>query len=177
MLEAFPKDCTVGCKRNSKGHTQRWTGYKLHVDTADGDVPISYLVLSASLHDSQAAIPLARLMEQRVDNCYELMDSAYSAKKIVALRRASGRVPIIDPKPRKKKAADRREQKAQCNAGLIPAERVRYREYSTVERAGGRLEDEFGGRNIPVRGHEKVLCNLMFSVVKLTVNQMLRMVL
>ena len=26
MLESLPKDCTVGCKRNAKGHTQRWTG-------------------------------------------------------------------------------------------------------------------------------------------------------
>lgn len=176
MLEALPKDCTVGCKRNAKGHTQRWTGYKLHMDTADGGVPISCLVTSASLHDSQAAIPLARLTEQRVDNCYDLMDSAYDAKEIVAHRRASGRVPIIDPNPRKKKAADRREQKAQRNAGFIPAERVRYRERSTVERAFGRLKDEFGGRNIRVRGHEKVLCHLMFSVVVLTVDQMLRMV-
>ena len=176
MLEALPKDCTVGCKRSAKGHTQRWTGYKLHMDTADGGVPISCLVTSASLHDSQAAIPLARLTEQRVDNCYELMDSAYDAKEIVAHRRASGRVPIIDPNPRKKKAPDRREQKAQRNAGFIPAERVRYRERSTVERAFGRHKDEFGGRNIRVRGHEKVLCHLMFSVVVLTVDQMLRMV-
>ena len=123
------------------------------MDTADGGVPISCFVTSASLHDSQAAIPLARLTEQRVDNCNDLKDSAYYAKEIVAHRRASGRVPIIVPNPLKKKAADRREQKAQCNAGFIPAEWVRYRERSTVERAFGRLKDEFGGRNIRVRGH------------------------
>ncbi|MXX57655.1 MAG: transposase [Rhodothermaceae bacterium] len=63
MLKALPKDCTVGRKRNAKGHTQRWTGYKLHMDTADGGVPISCLVTSASLHDSQAAIPLASVTE------------------------------------------------------------------------------------------------------------------
>ncbi|MXW83087.1 MAG: transposase [Rhodothermaceae bacterium] len=76
----------------------------------------------------------------------------------------------------KNKTADCREQKAQRNAGFIPAERVRYRERSTVERAFGRLKNEFGGPNIRVRGHENVLCLVMFSVVVLTVDQMLRMV-
>ena len=32
-----------------------------HVDTADGHIPISGLVTSASLHDSQAVIPLAAM--------------------------------------------------------------------------------------------------------------------
>jgi hypothetical protein len=29
-------------------------GYKLHLDVADGDIPISAVLTSASLHDSQA---------------------------------------------------------------------------------------------------------------------------
>ncbi len=71
---------------------------------------------------------------------------------------------------------DRREQKAQRRAGFIPPERVRYRERSTVERAFGRLKDEFGGRHVRVRGHGKVRCHLMFGVVVLTVDALLRMV-
>ena len=55
MLEELRKPCTVGVKRNAKGHTQKWMGYKLHMDVADGGVPISGFVSSASLHDSQAA--------------------------------------------------------------------------------------------------------------------------
>lgn len=51
MQEDLPKDCTVGCKRNSKGYTHSWVGFKLHVDAADGYIPISGLVTSASLHD------------------------------------------------------------------------------------------------------------------------------
>ena len=39
-------------KRNAKGHTTSWIGYKLHVDTADGGVPISCIMTSASTHDS-----------------------------------------------------------------------------------------------------------------------------
>ena len=176
MLEDLPKDCTVSCKRNSKGYTQSWTGYKLHMDVADGGVPISCLVTSASLHDSQAAIPLATMTAQRVHHCYDLMDSAYDAKGIHTHSRSSGQVPIIDLNPRNRTAEHRREQRAQRSAGFTPAERVRYRERSTVERAFGRLKDEFGARHVRVRGHEKVRCHLMFAVVVLTVDQLLRMI-
>ncbi len=58
---------------------------------------------------------------------------------------------------------------------MLP-EDVRYRERSTVERAFARLKDEFGGRNVRVRGHKKVTCHLMFGVLVLTVDQLLRMV-
>ena len=36
MLADLPRACDVGTKRNAKGHTSSWIGYKLHVDTADG---------------------------------------------------------------------------------------------------------------------------------------------
>ena len=36
MLADLPRACDVGTKRNAKGHTTSWIGYKLHVDTADG---------------------------------------------------------------------------------------------------------------------------------------------
>ena len=41
-------------------------GYKLHIDAADGDIPLGCLLTSASLHDSQAAIPMAAQTGQRV---------------------------------------------------------------------------------------------------------------
>ncbi len=176
MLDDLPKECTVSCKRNAKGVTQSWTGYKLHMDVADGGIPISGLVTSASLHDSQAALPLATLTAQRVDHCYDLMDSAYDAKAIHAHSRASGQVPIIDSNPRTRTAAHRREKKAQRTAGFTPPERVRYRERSTVERAFGRLKDEFGARHVRVRGYQKVMCHLMFAIVVLTVDQLLRLI-
>ena len=37
-------------------HTTSWIGYKLHVDTADGGIPISCIMTSASTHDSQVAV-------------------------------------------------------------------------------------------------------------------------
>lgn len=55
-----------------------WTGYKLHLDTIDGGIPVSALVTSASLNDSQAAIPLATITGERIINCYDLMDAILS---------------------------------------------------------------------------------------------------
>ena len=59
MIADLPKACDVGTKTDSKGYKITWRGYKLHIDTADGDIPISCILTSASMHDSQAAIPLA----------------------------------------------------------------------------------------------------------------------
>ena len=67
----------IGTKRNSKGHQESWKGYKLHIDTADGAIPISVVLSSASVHDSQVAIPLALITAKRIKNCYDVMDSAY----------------------------------------------------------------------------------------------------
>ena len=53
-------------KRNAKGYRTHWIGDKLHLDVADGDIPISCLLTSASRHDNQAAIPLATMTAGRV---------------------------------------------------------------------------------------------------------------
>jgi Transposase domain (DUF772) len=64
MRAALPTQCDVGVKRNSKGFSETWIGYKLHLDTANGIVPIAAILTAASTHDSQVAIPLARTSEQ-----------------------------------------------------------------------------------------------------------------
>ena len=84
MLADLPRVCDVGTKRNAKGHTTSWIGYKLHVDTADGGIPISCVMTSASSHDSQVAIPLGTLTAGRVENLYDLMDAAYDSIEIWA---------------------------------------------------------------------------------------------
>ena len=43
-----------------------------------------------------------------------------------------------------------------------------------VERINARLKDEFGGRFVRVRGAIKVKCHLMFGMLALTVDQILR---
>jgi hypothetical protein len=108
-----------------------WTGYKLHIDVADGDIPVTGLLTSASLHDSQAAIPLAAMTAQRVTNCYDLMDSAYDAPEIWANCRALGHVPIIDRHPCRVpggKIEFEAEAQAKRRAGYKMAEDLRYNE-------------------------------------------------
>ena len=179
-LEDLPKVCDIGVKRNAKGHQESWTGYKLHIDAIDGGIPVSCLLTSASVHDSQAAIPLARLTASRVDNLYDLMDSAYDAPEIRAFSQKLGHVPIIDLNPRRRpqlKAERKREVLAQRRIGQVSPEARRTRERSTVERVNGRLKDEFGGRHLRVRGPGKVWCHLMFGILALTVEQLMRMML
>lgn len=103
MLEELPRNCDIGSRKSSKGHQQYWRGYKLHLDVADGQVPISAVPTSASVHDSQVAIPLATMSTQRVQYCYDLMDAAYDATHIAEQCRSLGHVPIIDPVLRGKK--------------------------------------------------------------------------
>src|ERR1035437_2215172 len=179
MLDDLPRSCNVGSKNNSKGYRETWVGYKLHLDVADGQIPISCILTSASLHDSQAAIPLARLTAQRVTNLYDLMDSAYDAQSIHEHIRGLGHIPIFDAHPRRdasQKAELQAEAKRQELLNFNYAEGVRYRERTTVERVNARLKDEFGGRTIRVRGHAKVMCHLMFGIVALAADQILRLI-
>jgi hypothetical protein len=156
-LADLPARCDVGCKRNSKGHQESWIGYKLHLDTIDGDVPTSALLTSASVHDSQAAIPLAQMTAQRVTSLYDLMDSAYDAPQIHAFSRRLGHVPIIDPNPRGGEKIP-----------LAPAQARRFKKRSASERVNSLLKERYGGRWVRVRGANKVMCHLMFGLVALT---------
>ena len=103
MLDDLPTACDVGMKKDSKGYKSTWVGYKLHIDVADGQIPISCLLTSASLHDSQAAIPLATLSAGRTTNLYDLMDAAYDAEPIRQHSRSLSHVPLIDTNPRRDK--------------------------------------------------------------------------
>ena len=178
MLADLPKSCDIGAKKNSKGHEQYWRGYKLHLDVADGQIPISAVLTSASVHDSQAAIPLMTMTGERVTHLYELMDSAYDADAILSHSREKGHVPIVDPHGRRgtKKASQLTKTfPIKLTPELSTAEKQRYKERTMVERVYGRLKDEFGGSGIRVRGASKVMAHLMFGVLALTVDQWLRM--
>jgi hypothetical protein len=178
MLADLPKHCAVGAKPNAKGHKSYWVGYKLHLDIADGGIPITGLLTSASLNDSQAAIPLATMTARRVTNLYELMDASYDAPEIAAACRDLGRVPIVPEQPRRdaqKKAELAAESKARSAINFQTSEQARYRNRTTAERVNARLKDEFGGRFVRVRGHLKVMCHLMFGILALTVDQLMRL--
>jgi len=177
MLKDLPTVCDIGTKKNSKGHAEHWIGYKLHLDTGDGCVPISAIITSASVHDSQVAIPLAEMTAKRVVNLYDLMDSAYDVPAILAHSRYLEHVPLVDKNPRRNKALAEEleaEGKRRNLLNLKTAEEVRYNERTTAERANARLKDEFGGRMVRVRGQVKVACHLMFGVLVLAADQLMR---
>jgi hypothetical protein len=163
MLLELPRACNVGCKPNSRGIKQLWTGYKLHLDVADGQIPISCVLTSASLNDNQVAIPLAVMTAQRVSSCYDLMDAGYDCEAIREHSRKLGHVPIME---RQKHGTEKVE--------MAPHEKMRYRERTAVERVYARLKEEFGGRTIRVRGWRKVMAHLMFGILALSADQILR---
>jgi Transposase DDE domain/Transposase domain (DUF772) len=192
MLVELPRHCSLGVKTASDGNQRYWRGYKLHLDVADGQIPISCLLTAASLHDSQVAIPLATITAQRVTSLYDLMDSAYDANEIHQHSRSLGHVPIIAwherTVPISKKHAmtlsrgDRRRlpsleklRKPGKRPPLTPAQEQRLHERTMVERVFSRIKDEFGGRHIRVRGAAKVMAHLMFAVLALSVDQWLKL--
>ena len=87
-------------------------------------------------------------------------------------------MPIIDCNPRRdtaRKTELQAEDKRRKLIGLADAEAVRFDERTTVERVNGRLKDEFGAAMVRVRGNAKVMCHLMFGIVALTADQILRL--
>ena len=177
MLNDLPKDCDRGVKKNSKGYTEAWNGYKLHLDSSDNGIPLSAILTSASTHDSQAAIPLMTMTAQRVESLYDLMDSAYDSTEIWECSKKLNHVPIIDVNPRQNGAEFEEEIKARKAAGWKPAEAIRYNGRSVAERTNARLKDEFGGRMVRVKGHAKVFCHLMFGVLVLAADQVIKLAL
>lgn len=174
MLAELPRHCSLGVKAASDGNQKYWRGYKLHVDVADGQIPISAILTAASLHDSQVAIPLATMTAQRVTNLYDVMDSAYHAGEIIDHSRSLGHVPIIKPARRLGKKIAFSDERVPAPT-LSWAEEERFKERTAVERVHARLKDEFGGREIRVRGHRKIMAHLMFGLLALTADQILKL--
>jgi hypothetical protein len=164
-LADIPTVCDWGTKRDSKGNSYSWVGYKLHIDTIDGDIPASAILSSASMHDSQAAIPLAQTSALRVTNLYDLMDAAYDCGCIREMSTRLNHVAIIDSNKRK---GDKIE--------LEPAEKIRYNQRSSAERVNSNLKDNYGGSTVRVKGAQKVMTHLMFGVIALTAEALFRLI-
>jgi Transposase DDE domain/Transposase domain (DUF772) len=180
MLDDLPKECNKGSKKDSKGNVIHWIGYKLHLDSVDGDIPVSAILTSASVHDSQVAIPLGTMTKEHIlFSCYDLMDAAYDAPAIIEHSQSLGHIPIIDKNPRRNeelKHAIKMENLAKKTLNWAPAEAYHYNARSMAERVNARLKDEFGACKVRVRGHMKVFCHLMFGVLALAADQLMRLV-
>lgn len=154
-ISELPIFCDKGAKADSKGNIMYWIGYKFHVDIGDGGIPLSAVTTSASVHDSQVAIPLSKLTDERVKSLYDLMDSGYDADLVHEVSKGLGHMPIIAPNPRYRKGKT-----------LEPDRSIRYhRERSAAERFNSALKDNHGGRQVRVRTVRKVHTHLMFGLL------------
>jgi hypothetical protein len=81
------------------------------------------------------------------------------------MSRSLGQVPIIDKNGRRKEVIS-----------LAPHEVVRYRERAVAERFNSRLKEGFGAGNVMVRGALKVRLHLMFGIMALFADQLLKLI-
>ena len=148
------------------------------VGAASGQIPVSCVLTSASVHDSQVAIPLMTMTSARVTYLYDLMDAAYDANAIADQNKALGYVPVTDRNFRAQheaKAEWSREVERMKLIHMPDPDDLLYDFRTMVERVNGRLKDEFGAAFLRVRGAVKVKCRLMFGVLVLAVDQIFRL--
>lgn len=163
LLEV-PTACDTGYKPDPHGHPHYWVGYKFHVVTNEHGLPLCAVTTAASVHDSQVAIPLLQLTARRVTALYDLMDRGYDAAAIHTCSQALGHVPIIPA------AATRR------NPRPLEPDRARlYRGRTVAERFNSELKDNAGGKHVRVRGHRKVHAHLMFGLLVIFAEALLRL--
>ena len=107
-------------------------------------MPFSARLTSASVHDSQVAIPLMTQSSKRVDYLYELMDSAYDANQIHAHSRELNPLPIIAPHPRR---GTKKPSQLPKTFPVVPtpeltiAQKERFKERTISERVNARRKD------------------------------------
>ena len=165
--EAFaelPIACDFGVKKDTHGNNHFWAGYKEHIDWTDNGLPLQARITSASVHDSQVAIPMAKYLAKKRIALYELMDCAYDANEIHGAITELGHRPIIAIHSRRKTAVP-----------FDPATAERYKNRTAAERGNGRLKDDFGCRFVRVRGAVKVHQHIMFAILALFADVLVRM--
>jgi IS5 family transposase len=164
LLE-IPTACDTGAKPDVHQHLHYWVGYKFHVITNEWGIPLCAVTTAASVHDSQVAIPLLQLTARRVTALYDLMDRGYDAAAIRTCSQALGHVPLIPAVP-----------PPDAPPPEVEADRMRlYKGRTVAERFNARLKDEAGGKQIRVRGHRKVHAHLMFGLLVIFADALLRL--
>ena len=166
VFALFDADETVQ-KVFAKFIARTFDGALIHLAVADGDIPVAMWLTSASLHDSQVAIPLMQKAAGVCPSLYHLLDAAYDAAPIRDYSRTIGSVPIIPANPRRLGVGNAPE--------FEPDRAERFKNRSAVERVNSHLEDGHGGRSVYVRGHGKVFLHLAFGVLVIAVEQVLKL--
>jgi len=164
MILDLPCSCDFGTKKNAKGVKETWKGYKLHIDSTDHGIPVSAVLTSASTHDSQAAIPLEVLTNEKCTSLYTLMDAGYVSCDIDYFIRELGKIPVMAPKkPRGGELIP-----------LDPVKKERFKARTVVERVNARIKDDFAGTSFRVKGGMKVFSHLMLGLTALAAEQIAR---
>lgn len=116
------------------------------------------------MHDSVEAIPLSLISARRVTSLSDVMDAAYCSFELQEHCRSLNHVPLIDHNLRGGVKED-----------FEPADAVRYNERTLVERSNARLKDEFGGNTLRAKGGVKVMGHVMFGILALSADQLMRL--
>ena len=166
-LAELPQNCDWGTKRDAHGKPKHWKGGKVHAAVTDDGIPVAVAYTSASIHDSQAFIPLMKKASDRVPHVHDLADAAYDSGTVVASSVMEGNVPVIDSNRRKADEAPK----------MTAAERKAYKDRGNDERFFAHLIDAHGGRHVRVREPRKVWQHLMYGVLVIAVEQTMRSVM
>lgn len=183
MLSLIKTECNTSIKQNSKGNRHRWIGGKLHLSVVDGDIPITALYSSATVHDSSLALPLIKQSSQKVTYLYDLADAAYDNKIIKTYSQKQNHRPIIDVNPKNSKklkakiALDKSEKKILQPLNLYnDSDDLHYNQRSSVERVNAYLKDSYGCSKIYYQGAQKVASVFAFAVLSVCITQSLKLV-
>jgi hypothetical protein len=183
MLSLVPTQCDVGIKQNAKGNRYKWIGGKLHMTVVDGDIPVTAMYSSASVHDSSLALPMMKETSSKVTYLYDLQDAAYDSRIIRTYAVTKGHRPIIDINPKNSKVLKEQIALAKSEKEILQSfnlyndwDEKCYNQRSSVERVNAYLKDNFGCDKIYYRGATKVASVLAFAVLSICIHQSLKLV-
>jgi len=183
MLSLIKTECNTSIKQNSKGNRHRWIGGKLHLSVVDGDIPITALYSSATVHDSSLALPLIKLSSEKVSYLYDLADAAYDNKIIKSYSQKQHHRPIIDVNPKNSKKLKTQIALAKSEKRILSAlnlynnsDDLNYNQRSSVERVNAYLKDSYGCSKIYYQGAQKVASVFAFAVLSVCITQSLKLV-
>ena len=149
MIKDLPKQCDIGTKKSPKGFALTWKGYKLHAAIDDHCIPVAAILSSASMHDSQAAIPLGTKADCITKNFYDLMDAAYDVEEIHLHSKSLGHVPIIGRRGVRVKPEEvDAEEKARTVLRWASAVDIRYKKRAPAERFNALLKENYMGASV-----------------------------
>lgn len=102
----------------------------------------------------------------KLTSLYEVMDAGYCSEDIRQHCRELNHVPIIDHNPRGGEKIE-----------FDKTTKLRYNIRAIAEKTNARLKDEFTANDIWVKRHQKVDCHIMFAILALSVDQLMRVLI